>query len=224
MTLQIIGAGLGRTGTVSLKLALEQLGFAPCYHMLELMANPPQMELWRQAADGTLNDWERLYADYRATVDYPGCACWRELAAFYPSARVIMSVRDPDDWFNSTQSTIFSPATRATLAQPQFAPVAALMDRIHPERNDRAAMTAAFEHHNRSVIDGVAEERLLVYRLEQGWAPLCAFLGVPIPDTPFPRTNSRAEIAALIAQSQQAPGTLDVGRLQQLMTRRLPPR
>jgi hypothetical protein len=223
MPLKVIGAGLGRTGTVSLKIALEQLGVGRCYHMLEAIANPGHLELWRQAAEGR-PDWAAIFADYGATVDYPGCACWRELAEFYPSAKIVLSVRDPDEWFDSTQATIFSPDTVAALASPRFAPVAKLMDRLHPNRYDRAAMVAAFKRHTQAVIDGIPKERLLVYRVDQGWGPLCGFLGIPVPDKPFPRANVRAEIAAIFARSQNADGTFDADRMQKMMSDKLPPR
>jgi Sulfotransferase domain len=223
MALQVIGAGLGRTGTVSLKVALEQLGIGRCYHMLEVIGTPGHTELWQDVADGR-PDWEAIFADYGATADYPGCTCWRELAAFYPLAKVILSVRDPVSWFESTQATIFRPDTKATLAGARFAGVATLMHRVHPEMYDRAAMVAAFERHTRAVIDGIPRERLLVYRIEQGWDPLCAFLRVPIPDMPFPRANVRAEIDGIFARSTNADGTFNADRLQKMMTDNLPGR
>src|SRR5689334_16175753 len=112
MSLKIIGAGLGRTGTMSLKLALEQLGFGPCYHMIEVFMNPPHVPLWIDAADGK-PEWEKIFANYQSTVDYPGARYWKELAAFYPDAKVLHSVRDPQQWFESTQATIFSPNSPA---------------------------------------------------------------------------------------------------------------
>jgi Sulfotransferase domain len=223
MALKIIGAGLGRTGTVSLKIALEQLGVGRCYHMLELLANPAHMALWQKAVDGR-PDWDAIFADYGATVDYPGCACWRELAAFYPAAKVVLTVRDPDAWFDSTQATIFSADTKETLADPKFATVAALMNRLHPDRYDRVSMAAAFERHTRAVIGGIPKERLLVYQVGEGWEPLCAFLGVPVPDMPFPRANVREEIKGIFAQSRNADGSFNVDHMQQMMTDKIPPR
>ncbi len=223
MALKIIGAGMGRTGTVSLKIALEQLGFGRCYHMLELLAHEDHMALWAAVADGR-PDWDAIFAGYDATVDYPGCACWRELAAFYPAAKVVLTVRDPDQWFDSTQATIFSADTKETLADPRFAPIARLMHRLHPDRYDRAAMVAAFNRHTRAVTDGIPKDRLLVYRVGEGWAPLCAFLGVPVPDRPFPRANVRAEIEAIFARSQNADGSFNVGQMRQMMTDKIPPR
>ena len=105
MTLKVIGAGLGRTGTMSLKLALERLGLGPCYHMAELIMNPERTPLWIAAADGK-PDWEAVFAGYSSTTDYPACLYWRELAAAYPNAKVILTKRDREKWFESTQATI----------------------------------------------------------------------------------------------------------------------
>ncbi|HEY6455538.1 MAG TPA: sulfotransferase [Steroidobacteraceae bacterium] len=205
MPLEVIGAGLGRTGTVSLKLALEQLGFGPCYHMTELLMHPDHAAGWVRAADGH-PDWEGIFSGYAATVDYPGCSFWRELARRYPSAKVLLSVRDPDQWFESTQATIFSDASSATLnASPlrgffEKTVWRDLSDRVH----DRAFMVELFRRHNAEVERTIPKERLLVYNVTQGWTPLCNFLGAPIPDNPFPCTNSRDEYAARSAARAKA--------------------
>jgi hypothetical protein len=206
MPLQVIGAGLGRTGTVSLKLALEQLGFGPCYHMTELLMHPDHAPGWVRAADGQ-PDWESIFCGYAATVDYPGCTFWRELAQLYPSAKVLLSVRDPDQWFESTQATIFNDESSATLnASPlrEFFEKTVwrdIGDRVH----DRAFMVELFQRHNCEVERTIPRERLLVCNVAQGWGPLCDFLGVPIPDKPFPRTNSRADFAQRQAARQEKP-------------------
>src|SRR6185312_13892981 len=108
VSLQVIGAGLGRTGTSSLKLALELLGFGPCYHMTELIGHPDHLPLWNAAAEGR-GDWKTIFADYGSTTDYPGCVFWRDLAAAFPDAKIILTLRDPEEWFASTQATVFSP-------------------------------------------------------------------------------------------------------------------
>jgi hypothetical protein len=198
MALQVIGAGLGRTGTLSLKLALEHLGFGPCYHMVEVLAGVRRnVPLWTEAAAGN-PDWEAIFAGYRATTDYPACSFWRELADYYPRAKVILTTRDPDAWFDSVSETIFSDPHRARFEK---GPVGAFMeatvyrdfgDRIH----DRAFMTEWFERRNREVMETVPAERLLVYSVKEGWDPLCAFLDVRVPTEPFPRVNSREEMGA----------------------------
>jgi hypothetical protein len=202
MALKVIGAGLGRTGTLSLKVALEQLGFGPCYHMTEVMMHPETAPaLWLRAADGD-PDWERIFSGYAATVDYPGCRFWRELARAYPDAKVILSVRDAHKWFESTQATIFSPqAIEMMSASPirEFIEKNAwndFGDRIH----DRDFMVDWFERHNAAVRAEIPSERLLVYEASQGWEPLCGFLGVPVPSAPFPRINSREEMTHNLEQ------------------------
>jgi hypothetical protein len=205
MALKIIGAGLGRTGTLSLKIALEQLGFVKCYHMAEVLMNPRDAACWVDAAAGR-PDWERIFEGYAATVDYPGCRYWRELAEYYPAAKVILSVRDAQRWFESTQATIFSPQNRERLQFPQMREFfdknvyADFGERIH----DRDYMVAAFERHNEEVRRAISPERLLEFDVKQGWQPLCEFLGVPVPATPFPRTNSREEMAAMMDASKDA--------------------
>lgn len=211
MALKVIGAGLGRTGTLSLKLALEQLGFGPCYHMTEVLMEPARGAGWLRAAGGQ-PDWNAVFSEFASTVDYPGCVYWRELAQFYPSAKVLLSVRDPRDWFDSTQQTIFSeehnkPLINSALAEFFEKTVfEAFGDRIH----DRDFMIAAFRRHNAEVEKAVPQSRLLVYEVTQGWPPLCKFLGVPVPDSPFPRVNSREERIRQRASMAQGPGAPEV--------------
>src|SRR5215467_3284539 len=116
MSLKLIGAGFGRTATLSLKLALEQIGYGPCYHMVEVMMNPESVPFWIRAADGD-PDWEAIFKNYLSTVDFPGCTFWRALSEFYPEAKVLLSVRDPEKWFESTQATIFSEQSFQRLKQ-----------------------------------------------------------------------------------------------------------
>jgi hypothetical protein len=210
MTLQVIGVGLGRTGTMSLKLALERLGLGPCYHMAELMMNPERTPLWIAAADGK-PDWEAVFAGYSSTTDYPACIYWRELAAAYPKAKLILTKRDKDKWFESTQATIFSEAMTARIVGSPVEPFfhktvwRDFGKRIH----DRAFMTAYFEEHNATVEAEVAKKRLLVYDVAQGWEPLCKFLGVPVPDSAFPKVNSREEMQARLSKSTDPDRFLD---------------
>ncbi len=197
MPLKLIGAGLGRTGTLSLKLALEHLGFGPCYHMTEIFMHPEHAPGWVQAADGRA-DWESIFAGYASTVDYPGCTFWRELVQRYPTAKVLLSVRDPDQWFDSTQATIFTDESTETL---QASPLREFFERtvwqdFHDRVHDRSFMVDLFRRHNAEVERAISQERLLAYNVDQGWEPLCAFLGVPVPYQPFPRANSREEFAA----------------------------
>lgn len=197
MALDVIGSGLGRTGTKSLQTALNMLGVGPCHHMVEVFAHLESVALWVEAANGR-PDWDAIFADYRSAVDYPSAAYWRELAAYYPHAKIIHTVRDPDKWFDSTQATIFAPdgfavsalnAGDATMSAFFRSVTGEMTDHLH----DRAFMTDYFRRHSEAVEATIAPDRLLVYQAGQGWEPLCSFLGVPVPDEPYPSENSRAE-------------------------------
>jgi hypothetical protein len=192
MTLEVIGAGFGRTGTMSLKVALEELGFGPCYHMREVFAHPEHVELWRAATHGKPLDWEQIFGGYRATVDWP--------------AKVILTVRDPQRWYESAYNTIYR-ITRAasspifyltSLVMPRakgMKPARRMIDEIVWEKEfdgrfeDRGYAIETFERHNAEVEQRVPTEKLLVYEVKEGWAPLCEFLGVDVPDKPFPHLN-----------------------------------
>ena len=216
MTLKVIGAGLGRTGTASLKVALEQLLGGRCYHMSECFGNPANPPLWLEAARGR-PDWDAIFKGYVAAVDYPACGFWRQLADRYPEAKVLLTVRDPDKWFDSTRETILSDGIRElTGLTPDhaFFEEAVYKDYVG-HFGDRAFITDYFRRHNAAVIAAVPKERLLVYEVSQGWAPLCAFLGVPAPQAPFPHVNTRADFEAMLAGMKQmiaGPGGLDLVR------------
>lgn len=200
MGLKVIGAGWGRTGTASLKLALEMLGFAPCYHMMEVIANPPFMPLWMDVAKGR-PDWDRIFAGYKATVDFPACLHWRALRARWPDAKLILSRRQSSEWYESTQETIFSARIRETVADSPFGLMldAVLHKPLGVPLDDRERLIAAYERHNEEVIAEVPKDRLLVFEAKDGWGPLCQFLDVPVPEVAFPRVNSREEFAAMLA-------------------------
>jgi hypothetical protein len=200
MTLELIGAGLGRTGTLSLKAALERLGYAPCYHMIEILTAPERARHWLEQTRAGRRDWERIFRGYRATVDWPAAAFWQELAARYPRAKVLLSLRDSDRWYDSVMSTIYQVMTRAL---PERAPATlrdfhAMVTRLIFEQTfggrlaDRAHAKRVFEAHNQAVIDAIPASRLLVYRPGDGWEPLCRFLDVPVPDEEFPHLNDTA--------------------------------
>lgn len=217
MSLQVIGAGLGRTGTLSLKLALEQLGFTGCYHMVEVLMNPAHAAYWVDAADGR-PDWQRIFEGFAATVDYPGCRYWRELAAAYPDAKVVLTVRDPEKWFESTQATIFSPGNRDRWQFPEFDDFfeKTVFSHFGEHIHDRDYMVAAFQQHNDEVKRAVPPERLLVFEVKEGWQPLCDFLGVPAPSGPFPHTNSREEMEAMIKAAKASGRTQPVRDLAEM--------
>jgi hypothetical protein len=192
MALKIVGTGLGRTGTKSLQSALNILGFGPCYHMVEVFAHPESTKLWVEAAKGR-PDWEAIFAGYHSVVDYPGVQFWRELTAHYPRAKVLHTVRDPDEWFDSTQATIFAPGGRARQPGPMSEFFQIVLGTFGDHIQDRAYMTQYFRKHTQDVISTIPTERLLVYHVSQGWEPLCKFLEVPVPAERFPAQNSRAE-------------------------------
>lgn len=195
MTLKVIGAGLGRTGTLSLKLALEHIGFGPCYHAMELAAAEfKPMPLWLGAIRGDA-DWDAIFDGYRSTTDYPGCCFWRELMDYFPAAKVLLSVRDADGWFDSISSTLFASAFREKALQSPMAELHRFFTvGIEDRLDDREFMTSYFNRWNQAVIDIVPADRLLVFSSGDGWGPLCSFLGVSIPDAPYPRVNSRDEL------------------------------
>ncbi len=197
MALKIVGSGLGRTGTKSLQTALNMLGFGPCHHMVEVFAHPESVPLWIEAGAGR-PDWDKIFADYNSMVDYPGAHYWRELAAHYRHAKVLHTVRDPDKWFESTQATIFAPGSPTTTDGPMTPFFQSFMKDFSAHVHDRAYMTDYFRRHTEEVKRTIAPERLLIYEAGQGWEPLCKFLGVPVPDAPYPSENSREEFIARV--------------------------
>ncbi|MGH8899077.1 MAG: sulfotransferase family protein [Egibacteraceae bacterium] len=201
--LNVIGAGFGRTGNTSLRAALETLGF-PCYHMFDVFAQPGRARLWEAAADGQPVEWEEIFNGYQAAVDWPAVSFWRELVDAYPDAKVVLSVRDPQRWYESMDRTILHAARQ--IGAPGFES-SALAKLVTPElqrmlykvvfqrsfgvrAEGREQIIEVFERHNQEVRRHVQAERLLVYEVTQGWEPLCAFLGVPVPaGRPFPHLN-----------------------------------
>lgn len=207
--LKVIGAGFGRTGTLSMKAALEELGFGPCYHMSEVFSNPPHLAYWVAATEGKSVDWKDFLKNYQATVDWPACAFYAELMRIYPDAKVLLTVRNPESWYESVSSTIYPISRRAT-GSPFIVLIARLLfsDRLRVGRmvnvliwqqtfdgkfEDKEYALAIFQRHIEEVKKNVPPEKLLIYDVKQGWEPLCAFLDVEIPtDKPFPHLNERA--------------------------------
>lgn len=200
MPLSIIGAGFGRTGTMSLKLALEQLGLGPCYHMMEVFKNPAAFGDWEAVADGESLDWERIFDGYPSTVDWPSATFYRALADAYPDAKVILTERDPEAWYASTQATIFNWDTRPDFPAPFLSMATKVVGALFDQRiHDREHVISVFNRHNAQVRAAIAPERLLVYEVADGWVPLCAFLGVPVPNGPMPKVNTTEEFLARAA-------------------------
>ena len=200
MELSVVGAGVGRTGTHSLKVALEQLLGGPCHHMVEILGNPTQVPAWIDAIEGRSVDWHAMLSSYRAIVDWPGGAFWRELSAAFPDALVLLSVRDPEAWYRSASNTIF--LTFDNLP-PELAPwmdeVRKLLhDRFSDQFDDPTAMMDAFVRHNDAVRNEVPARRLLEWTPGDGWDPICERLGLPVPAEPFPVTNTTGEFREMI--------------------------
>jgi len=207
--MQVIGAGLPRTGTLTQKLALEQLGFGPCYHWVDVLADLDRVEQWERALDGEA-PWEEVFAGRNATVDWPGGFFYAELVEAYPQAKVLLSVRDPERWEASFRETIWDmcfgdslirhlSAARAKV-DPRWERYLLLVDRMFwIERGTFAAsghgrpdqLIAAMHHHEDAVKALVPADRLLVWDVTEGWEPLCEFLGVEVPEEPLPHANDR---------------------------------
>ena len=203
MALKVVGSGLGRTGTKSMQTALNMLGVGPCHHMVEVFAHPESRFLWMDAAAGK-PDWDAIFAGYQSMVDYPGAYHWRAIAAHYPDAKVLHTVRDPDQWFELTRSHGYSAADGPTSKPGPFSPLFATFTRAFGEhQHHRAFMTDYFRRHTEEVVRTIPAERLLVYTVGDGWDPLCKFLGVPVPTQPYPSENSRADF---IANMKKGPG------------------
>lgn len=201
MAVRVIGAGVGRTGTHSLKQALEQLLGGRCHHMVEIMGDPPQAAGWTDAIEGRDVDWDEIFDGYDATVDWPGASFWREISAANPDALVLLSTRDPEAWYRSASNTIFNPveATPPGLEEWFGVTVPKLFGtRFSADLGNPTAMIEAFERHNDEVRAGVPAERLLEWTASDGWEPICERLGVAVPGEPFPLTNTTSETRELL--------------------------
>jgi hypothetical protein len=197
MPLQIVGAGFGRTGTLSMKSALEMLGVGPCHHMMEVFGKPEHIALWQDAADGNSVDWESVFKGYNSAVDWPVCYFWKELSELYPESKIILTLRDPNKWYDSAVATIF----KGMMARPEGItdPHGLMVKKLILENtfggnlSDREQAISVFNKHNQQVIDTIPAERLLVFEASHGWGPLCDFLEVPVPTEDYPNSNSTEE-------------------------------
>jgi len=200
--IRVVGAGLGRTGTASLKEALERLLGAPCYHMSEVFEHLDHVRIWHAAIRGEDVDWASLLGGYAAIVDWPGAACWRSIAATYPHAVVLLSTRaDAETWHRSAKATILGDVPdEVKEAQPHLAEfgdmIGDMFASFDPEWRDRDAAMAAYERHNAAVRAEVPDDRLVEWQPGDGWEPLARVLAVEVPDEPFPHNNSTEEFTA----------------------------
>lgn len=207
MALSVIGAGFGRTGTESMKVALETLGLGPCHHMKEVIASPEQTRIWRSIAhdsekQNSEQNWDEVFTGYNSAVDWPSAYFWRELSAYYPNAKILLTVRSPESWHASMEKTIFKSlgenADRASVG------VKLIAERVFANRmDDREHTLSIYQKNIEEAQAAFNDDRLLTYTIGDGWEPLCRFLDKPVPDVPYPRTNSTDEFNALMAKLKE---------------------
>lgn len=207
MTLKVIGAGFGRTGTLSMKGALEHLGLGPCYHMLEVMNRPENADAWYNVAQSGKANWDQILSGYHSTVDWPACHYWQSLAAHFPDAKVILTVRDEEAWWQSMSKTILRNFQDGDeVVDPARISMRRMTRDLIVERvfsgilDNRDHVLTAYRRNIEAVRAGLPKERLLVFDVAEGWAPLCAFLDLPMPAAPFPRTNTTQDFLDRMAE------------------------
>jgi len=201
MTLQVIGSGFGRTGPKSLKAALERLGYGPCHHMHEVVENPGQVQHWQRLAAGGQVEWAEVFADYNSQVDWPGAHVWRELAEAFPRAKIVHTVRPEEKWWASFNKTIGKLMARykEIPLPPHIRDMLSAWNDLAGKStfggvlDDKEAGLAAYRRRTEDVRAALPSDRLLVFDVAEGWEPLCSFLGVEVPDEPFPHHNLRAD-------------------------------
>jgi hypothetical protein len=203
MTLRVVGAGLGRTGTHSLKLALEQLLGGPCYHMSELIDREDDTAVWAAATRGEDVDWVGFLSGFEATVDWPACAFWEPIAGAHPDSIVLLSMREsPEAWWKSVERTIVQALQRPVpdddeaWTERRRMVIAMVESTFTPDWRDRDGAIAGYIRHNDRVRGAVDPARLVEWRPGDGWEPICRALGVETPAEPFPHTNTTADFRA----------------------------
>ena len=208
MELEIIGAGFGRTGTHSLKIALEILGFGPCYHMYEIIRNVGHVEKWGKIGmNGSVIDWTILLGNYRAAVDWPACIYWKDLAQQYNNAKVVLTVRDPEQWYEDARSTVFKAIEigknlkdREKRSRCKISGELIFERTFSGRHNDKDFVITRYNEHLKKVRKTLPAHRLLEFDVSAGWSPLCDFLNVQIPEEDFPESNSKEDfLRALLA-------------------------
>ncbi|HEY4276850.1 MAG TPA: sulfotransferase [Conexibacter sp.] len=215
--MKLIGAGYGRTGTMSLKAALEMIGYGPCLHMIDLLRDPSLLGPWSAAAAGEQVDWVGALDGWGSTIDWPGCSFWDQHAAAFPDAKVLLNVRDKEGWYNSCLSTIYAVKElmargelRGNTERPPSPEVMGMINRViwdgtfHNRFLDKEYAFSVFDAHVESVKQKVPADRLLVFEVKQGWEPLCEFLEVPVPTEEFPRLNDGASFRAMFGIPESA--------------------
>jgi Sulfotransferase domain len=210
--MKVIGAGFGRTGTMTLKAALEELGAGPCYHMIEVLwGDTSRLPLWQAAASGEATDWKAIFDGFESTVDWPGCTFWEPLMEVYPEAKVLLTVRDPEAWYESARNTIYASLVAGQKGElkegneeppsPEaFQMISTLIwqGTFHGKFEDKAYAIEKFNEHNETVKRKVPPEKLVVHEVKEGWKPLAQMLGVPEPETSFPRLNDKVAFREMV--------------------------
>jgi hypothetical protein len=195
MTVKLVGAGVGRTGTMSLQRALERLLGQPCYHMLEVFRRPPDVAIWHRAVQGQMPDWHSLFEGYGAAVDWPVASFWKEISTAFPDAVVLLSLRNPESWWESANATIFQ--SMAKLDNDWRRMIEDLFrTRFSASLTDKAVCIEAYKKHVADVREHAPRERLVEWHPRDGWAPLCAALKLSVPDEPFPHENTASDFKA----------------------------
>ncbi len=219
MSIKIIGAGLPRTGTNTLKVSLEKLGYMKTYHMKELLVHPENLRYWLLLRETGTTNWEELYNGYQATVDFPGYPWYKEHMKQYPDAKVILTIRPFEKWHESVYSTIWQaqhpsesqkmemkqkmdaePRLQATMKCVEFAKEVIMEDHFQGRFLDKAFAEKVFNKHIEDVKANVPAEKLLIFDVSEGWGPLCNFLGVPEPVEPLPHTNKRENFKEMLGE------------------------
>jgi len=203
MALQVVGAGLGRTGTNSLKVALERLLGGKCYHMVEVFGLPEHPPLWEAAYRGEMPDWDAMFEGFTAGVDWPLGGLWQPISEAFPDALILLSVRDPDKWWKSASDTIFQVMAgvdeQAQAEDPWARMATVMMNSFTPDWRDEASAKAAYVAYNDNVRATAPADRLLEWSPGDGWEPICERLGVAVPDEPFPHTNTTEDFLAMMS-------------------------
>ena len=208
--MDVIGVGFGRTGTLSLKAAVERLGFGPCLHMVSVIEDEARAELWLRAADGEPECIPEALAGFRSSVDWPGVYFWRDLVRLHPEAKFVLTTRDPVAWYESAEKTIFRVAVRR---QADSGPMPAFVRMVQKtvwdgtfkgRFTERDFALGVMAQHNEAVRREIPADRLLEFQVRQGWQPLCDFLGVDVPDEEFPRLNDSAAFNERVAEWERS--------------------
>ena len=216
--MKVLGAGFGRTGTLSLKIALEKLGIGPCYHMREVISHPSHIKIWYDISRGEHPNWDRLFSGFNSAVDFPVCLFYEEIINKFPDAKFILTLRDFDSWYKSTANTIYKVPTmlpgwfkRVVYPIRMFIEMQVILIWVGLFKNnfsDRESTELVYNEHIESVKKTIPADKLLIYRINEGWGPLCEFLNVENPKIPFPKVNDTAEMLRNFAIVKSLPYVL----------------